>query len=64
MTGVLYRVTYQHRPEDGGGLWRMTYAAVDEVTANKVARAWCARDIIVEVKPLRRLTEQFKLEGL
>jgi hypothetical protein len=59
---TLYRAVYQQSsgsPRPRG----MTFAAVDAKAAAAIAEDWqLPGDVLLVVKPLRRLTEQFTLE--
>jgi len=61
---TLYRALYQRRPGSAKPLRGMTFAAPDAQQAAKIAEDWqLPDDELLTVKPLRRLSEQFTLQG-
>lgn len=61
---TLYRAVYQQ--DNGSPRPRgMTFAAADATEAARIAEDWeLPGDHLIVVKPLRKLAEQFVLEGL
>jgi hypothetical protein len=61
---TLYRAVYQ--PTNGSPRPRgMTFAAQDAQKAAAIAEDWqLPGDVLLVVKPLRKLTEQFNLQGV
>lgn len=58
---TLYRAVYQTRSNHQR---KMSYAAQDLRDAARIAKDWqLADDTLVAVRPVRRLSEQFKLGG-
>lgn len=59
---TLYRATYETRSHHQR---KMTFAAQDMQEAARIGKDWqLSDDVLVAVRPVRRLTEQFKLGGM